>query len=62
MGECTHIAIVLAGGRGSRMKSSVPKQYLLLNGKPVLYYSLKAMEDSFIDTAEQVRTATAKKS
>ena len=49
MGEYTHIAIVLAGGRGSRMKSSVPKQYLLLNGKPVLYYSLKAMEDSFID-------------
>lgn len=49
MGECTHIAIVLAGGRGSRMKSSVPKQYLLLNGKSVLYYSLKAMEDSFID-------------
>ena len=27
----------------------LPKQYLLLNGKPVLYYSLKAMEDSFID-------------
>ena len=49
MGKCTHIAIVLAGGRGSRMKSSVPKQYMLLNEKPVLYYSLKAMEDSFID-------------
>ena len=42
-------AIVLAAGRGSRMKSDMQKQYLLLKGKPVLYYSLKAFEDSFID-------------
>lgn len=44
-----HIAIVLAGGRGSRMNSTVPKQYMLLDGRPVLYYSLKCMEESFID-------------
>lgn len=44
-----HIAIVLAGGRGSRMNSTVPKQYMLLLDRPVLYYSLKCMEDSFID-------------
>ncbi len=49
MEKCMHIAIVLAGGKGSRMKTSTPKQYLMLNEKPVLYYSLKAMEDSFID-------------
>lgn len=42
-------AIVLAAGRGSRMKSKIQKQYLLLKGKPVLYYSLKAFEESFID-------------
>ena len=42
-------AIVLAGGRGKRMGSSIPKQYMELCGKPVLYYSLKAFEDSFID-------------
>lgn len=42
-------AVVLAAGQGKRMKSAVQKQYLLLNGKPVLYYSLKAIEDSFID-------------
>ncbi|MBR2186747.1 MAG: 2-C-methyl-D-erythritol 4-phosphate cytidylyltransferase [Lachnospiraceae bacterium] len=42
-------AIVLAGGRGSRMKSHTPKQYLELMGKPMLYYSLKAFEESFID-------------
>lgn len=49
MKKCMHIAVVLAGGKGSRMKSSMPKQYINLNDKPVLYYALRAMEDSFID-------------
>lgn len=45
-----NIAIVLAAGRGKRMQSAVPKQYLLLQNKPVLYYSLKAFEEcTFID-------------
>lgn len=44
-----HIAIVLAAGRGKRMNSAVAKQYLLLQGKPILYYALKQFEDSFID-------------
>lgn len=44
-----HTAIVLAAGKGSRMQSVVPKQYLELCGKPVLYYSLAAFEESFID-------------
>lgn len=43
------VAIVLAAGRGSRMKSKVHKQYLLLNGHPLLYYSLQVFQDSFID-------------
>lgn len=42
-------AIVLAAGAGKRMNSKVQKQYLLLNDKPVLYYSLKAFEDSRVD-------------
>jgi len=42
-------AIVLAAGKGSRMNSDVPKQYLTLLGKPVLFYSLKAFEDSNAD-------------
>lgn len=42
-------AIVLAAGRGSRMNSSIQKQYMSLQGKPVLYYSLKAFENSFVD-------------
>lgn len=43
------VAIVLAGGKGSRMQSDIPKQYLLLEGKPVLYYSLMAFEQSSVD-------------
>ena len=43
------VAIVLAAGKGSRMKSDIQKQYLLIKDRPVLYYSLKAFEDSFID-------------
>lgn len=42
-------AIVLAAGQGKRMQSEIPKQYLPLCGKPVIYYSLKAFEDSAID-------------
>ena len=42
--RCT--AIILAAGTGSRMKSKVAKQFMLLKDKPVLYYSLKAVEDS----------------
>jgi 2-C-methyl-D-erythritol 4-phosphate cytidylyltransferase len=32
--------VLLAGGTGSRMKASMPKQYLPLRGIPVLHYSL----------------------
>lgn len=39
-------AIVLSAGVGSRMKSDIPKQYMDLNGKPVIYYSLKAFEEA----------------
>ena len=39
-------AIVLAGGSGKRMNSDIPKQYMLLKGKPVIYYSLKAFQDN----------------
>lgn len=49
MEETRTTAIVLAAGQGKRMQSSVHKQYLLIKGKPVLYYSLKAFEESIID-------------
>lgn len=44
-----NIAIVLAGGRGNRMKSDIPKQYMSVLEKPILYYALKTFEESFID-------------
>ncbi len=42
-------AIVLAAGSGSRMNQKKEKQFLLLDGKPVLYYSLRTFEASIVD-------------
>lgn len=38
------IAIVLAGGKGSRMKSDMAKQYMRLCGREVLYYPLSVFQ------------------
>jgi 2-C-methyl-D-erythritol 4-phosphate cytidylyltransferase len=43
------VAVVLAAGSGSRMKSDVKKQYMEIGGKPLIYYSLKTFEESIID-------------
>ena len=43
------VAIVLAAGSGSRMNSDVKKQFMDIDGKPLIYYSLKTIQDSFID-------------
>jgi 2-C-methyl-D-erythritol 4-phosphate cytidylyltransferase len=42
-------AIIVAGGTGSRMGSSLPKQFMLLKDKPVLYYSIKTFLDAYDD-------------
>lgn len=42
-------AIILAAGQGRRMGSDVAKQFLLLSGRPVLYYTLKNFEESMVD-------------
>ena len=42
-------AVVLAAGRGKRMGTDVPKQYLKIRGHEILYYSLKAFEESVVD-------------
>jgi len=34
-------AIIVAGGTGTRMKSAMPKQFLLLSGSPMLIHSLR---------------------
>ncbi len=40
-----NIAIVFAGGVGTRMGSDIPKQFLELNGKPVLAHSLGLFQE-----------------
>ena len=36
------IALIVAGGSGTRMETNVPKQFLLLAGKPILMHTLEA--------------------
>lgn len=42
-------AVVVAGGSGLRMGTAVPKQFLMLRDKPVLWYTLTAFLDAFSD-------------
>ena len=42
--KCT--AIILAAGQGKRMKSKIQKQFLEIQGYPVLYYSLRCFQES----------------
>jgi len=35
-------ALIVAGGKGTRIKSNLPKQFIELNGKPVLLHTLEA--------------------
>jgi 2-C-methyl-D-erythritol 4-phosphate cytidylyltransferase len=43
------IAIITAGGSGTRMGSSIPKQFLLLNQKPLLWYTIHAFIEAYSD-------------
>ena len=48
-------AILLAGGTGSRLGGLIPKQYKEIDGKPMIYYSLRVlMEHDEIDTVRIV--------
>jgi 2-C-methyl-D-erythritol 4-phosphate cytidylyltransferase len=42
-------AVIVAGGMGTRMGGDVPKQFMLLNDKPLLYYSILAFMNAFED-------------
>ena len=42
-------ALIVAGGAGIRMGGGLPKQFILLKGKPVLYYTIKAFLDAYDD-------------
>lgn len=49
MEQATYTAIILAAGSGSRMKSKVKKQFMDFLGKPLIYYAVKAFQDSPVD-------------
>ncbi len=39
-----NLAIILAGGTGSRIDESLPKQFFLLDGRPILRYTIEKFE------------------
>lgn len=43
-------AIILSAGKGTRMKSDICKQYIHVAGYPVLYYTIKAFEESNVES------------
>ncbi|MBQ9341944.1 MAG: 2-C-methyl-D-erythritol 4-phosphate cytidylyltransferase [Lachnospiraceae bacterium] len=42
-------AIIVAAGSGKRMNSDTKKQFMEINDKPLLYYSVRAFEESEVD-------------
>lgn len=44
-------AVIVAGGSGTRMGNAIPKQFLLLKGKPLLWYTI----DSFLRAFEDIQ-------
>ncbi|MBQ9782569.1 MAG: 2-C-methyl-D-erythritol 4-phosphate cytidylyltransferase [Clostridia bacterium] len=54
-----NIGIILAGGVGSRFKGDKPKQYYLINGKEMIWFSLQAFKkaktiDDFIVVVDPI--------
>lgn len=39
-------AVIVAAGKGTRMKANVNKQFLCIKNKPILYYTLKVFEEN----------------
>ena len=40
--KVTEHALIVAGGKGTRIKSKIPKQFIELNGRPVILHTLDA--------------------
>lgn len=43
------IAVIVAGGKGTRMNSDLPKQFMLLKNRPILYYTINAFLHAYDD-------------
>ncbi len=44
MGNVKNIAVIIAGGKGSRMGQDIPKQFINVYDKPVIIYTLESFE------------------
>lgn len=42
-------AVIVAGGSGTRMGGDIPKQFMMLKDKPVLYYSISIFLETYPD-------------
>ncbi|MBL4938457.1 2-C-methyl-D-erythritol 4-phosphate cytidylyltransferase [Clostridium sp. YIM B02515] len=51
-------AVIVAAGKGTRMKADINKQFLNIKGKPILYYTLKAFEAC--ELVDEIVLVTAK--
>lgn len=54
-----NIALVLAAGQGKRMGAGINKQFLTLQGKPILYHTLKVFSDN--DSIDEIVLVCAEK-
>ncbi len=41
-----NVGLIIAGGVGQRMNMSVPKQFIEVNGKPIMIYTLEAFQNN----------------
>ena len=41
-----NIAVILSGGIGSRMGSNIPKQYIMVAGRPIISYCIEKFVQS----------------
>src|SRR3989338_85377 len=43
------IGLIIAGGKGTRMKTDVPKPFVTINDKPIIWYSFNLLNELGID-------------
>lgn len=49
------VAIIIAGGSGSRMGQTIPKQFIIIHNRPVLFYTLEGFQNHpMVDAIEVV--------
>ena len=57
------VAIILAGGKGSRAGQKIPKQFVRVLGRPILAYTLDIFEEhEEIDAVEEAEGSGIEKS